>query len=148
MVKVTKFEKETSAGGIVFRKRKRTGEIEVLLVKHSGHHGWGFPKGHIESGETPAFTAHREVEEEAGVKGEIIDKAGITTYFYVRDGVKVFKTVIYFLMKFKGFTKATHAWEVEDKKWVNAERVDKVLTFDDDKKMWQKAKANLKKLKS
>ncbi|HEY5600988.1 MAG TPA: NUDIX domain-containing protein [Patescibacteria group bacterium] len=75
-----KLKKVLSSGGIVVRPKDKS--WEVLLTQHSGHHGWSFPKGHVEIGETPAAAAHREVAEEAGVNGEILQKAGITTYFY------------------------------------------------------------------
>jgi len=75
-----KLKKVLSSGGIVVRPKDKS--WEVLLTQHSGHHGWSFPKGHVEIGETPAAAAHREVAEEAGVNGEILQKGGITTYFY------------------------------------------------------------------
>ncbi len=139
-----KVERVLSAGGVVFRKNKKKGDIEVLLVQHSGHHGWGFPKGHVEEGETPAFTAHREVEEEAGVRGEILEKAGTTTYFYVMEGRKFFKTVVYFLMRFVENVEPTHAWEIENKEWLPINQVARRLTFDDDKKMWQQVAKRLR----
>ena len=62
---------EFSAGGIVLRQNEQEG-LDVLLIQHRGHKGWGFPKGWIEPGETPQQAAIREVEEESGVRAEII----------------------------------------------------------------------------
>ncbi|MCA9769062.1 MAG: NUDIX domain-containing protein, partial [Gemmatimonadetes bacterium] len=54
-------EREVSAGGIVFR-RWPDGTPRFLLIRDSYRH-WGFPKGHLEDGETPAEAALRETRE-------------------------------------------------------------------------------------
>src|SRR5438552_2255183 len=61
-----KAEREVSAGGIVFR-RDAEGVAHFLLIKDSYQH-WGFPKGHLEEGESPAVAATRETREETGLE--------------------------------------------------------------------------------
>ena len=52
-----KADREVSAGGIVFRRTE--GEpVRFLLIRDS-YRNWGFPKGHLEDGETPAQAATR-----------------------------------------------------------------------------------------
>jgi 8-oxo-dGTP pyrophosphatase MutT (NUDIX family) len=58
-------ELEVSAGGIVFR-RLPDGSAHYLLIRDS-YDNWGFPKGHLENGETPAVAAGRETAEETGL---------------------------------------------------------------------------------
>ncbi len=58
-------ELEVSAGGIVFR-RLPDRSAQYLLIRDS-YHNWGFPKGHLEDGETPADAACRETAEETGL---------------------------------------------------------------------------------
>ena len=58
-------ELEVSAGGIVFR-RLPDGGARFLLIKDS-YDNWGFPKGHLEDGESPAEAAVRETSEETGL---------------------------------------------------------------------------------
>ena len=58
-------ERETSAGGVVFR-RGAGGDVRFLLIRDS-YRNWGFPKGHLEPGEPPADAARREVAEETGL---------------------------------------------------------------------------------
>jgi 8-oxo-dGTP pyrophosphatase MutT (NUDIX family) len=63
-------DREVSAGGIIFR-READGTPRFLLIKDSYHH-WGFPKGHLEPGETPAVAALRETSEETGLDDLIL----------------------------------------------------------------------------
>jgi 8-oxo-dGTP pyrophosphatase MutT (NUDIX family) len=58
-------EREVSAGGIVFR-RDAEGFLRFLLIRDS-YDNWGFPKGHLEDGESPADAALRETAEETGL---------------------------------------------------------------------------------
>jgi len=58
-------QRETSAGGVVFR-RGPDGQLGYLLIRDS-YRNWGFPKGHLEVGEPPAGAARREVTEETGL---------------------------------------------------------------------------------
>jgi len=59
-------ELEVSAGGIVFRRMEVAG-ARYLLIKDS-YDNWGFPKGHLEDGESPADAAQRETAEETGLE--------------------------------------------------------------------------------
>ena len=59
-------ELEVSAGGIVFR-RLTDRSAHYLLIRDS-YDNWGFPKGHLEDGETPAEAACRETAEETGLE--------------------------------------------------------------------------------
>jgi 8-oxo-dGTP pyrophosphatase MutT (NUDIX family) len=58
-------ELEVSAGGIVFRRDPEAGP-RFLLIRDS-YDNWGFPKGHLEDGESPADAARRETAEETGL---------------------------------------------------------------------------------
>jgi 8-oxo-dGTP pyrophosphatase MutT (NUDIX family) len=58
-------ELEVSAGGIVFRRLPDKG-AQYLLIRDS-YDNWGFPKGHLEDGESPAEAALRETSEETGL---------------------------------------------------------------------------------
>jgi|SRR5579872_7333559 len=63
---VRRAERETSAGGVVFR-RDADGDVRYLLIRDS-YQNWGFPKGHLEPAEPPAEAARREVAEETGLR--------------------------------------------------------------------------------
>ena len=142
-----------SAGGIVLRLRsgssirKDESGWEVLVTQHSKHKGWDFPKGHREIYESEDQTALREVEEETGVKAEIIERVGETKYFYYEEGERVLKTVAFYLMKYVSEGEATTAFEVSGTKWLPPEKVESQLTFKDTKALWEKAKEKIEKLK-
>ena len=134
-----------SAGGIVI-KQDEDGP-RILVTQHSKHKGWDFPKGHREIYESEEQTALREVEEETGVKAEIIERVGETKYFYYEEGERVLKTVVFYLMKYIGEGEATTAFEVSGTKWLPIDEVKDQLTFKDTKELWAKAKEKIEKLK-
>ena len=63
-------QRETSAGGVVFR-RGPDGAPRFLLIRDS-YENWGLPKGHVEAGEPPAEAARREVAEENGLSDLVL----------------------------------------------------------------------------
>ncbi len=65
-------QRETSAGGVVFRRGPPPdGRPRFLLIRDS-YRNWGFPKGHLEVGEPPADAARREVAEETGLQDLVL----------------------------------------------------------------------------
>lgn len=87
---------QVSSGGVIFRKNN--GIVEIALIAVKGGNVWCLPKGVIDKGEIHEMTAIREVEEETGLKGKIIDKLGkITYWYYIKDkNAKCKKTVHFF----------------------------------------------------
>ena len=61
---------ERSCGAVVFAGN-REGRKYLLIRSQSGF--WGFPKGHMEPGETEEETAMREVKEETGAEGQFVE---------------------------------------------------------------------------
>src|SRR5579883_2929511 len=100
-----KTQLQFSAGGIVFKIKNK--QVYILISQHSGHHGWVFPKGLIGDkkeykNQTKEETAIREVKEETGADGEILESLTPVEYWYVWEGEKIKKIVYYFLMKYIG----------------------------------------------
>src|SRR5579859_1537254 len=52
---------------------------EVLLIQREDFEVWGLPSGEIESGETPAQAAVREVYEETGLRVRLTRLVGLYT---------------------------------------------------------------------
>ncbi|EGL82677.1 NUDIX hydrolase [Caldalkalibacillus thermarum TA2.A1] len=89
--------KEISAGGVVFKQEGS--KIKVLLIEDR-YHRLTIPKGKQEAGETLEQTALREIEEETGIKGEIIQP--LTKVYYTYTDPKrghIDKEVMYYLVK-------------------------------------------------
>jgi 8-oxo-dGTP diphosphatase len=108
---------EVSAGGVVFR---RSGEsIEVLIILDAiAHRKWALPKGLVNKGESPEQTALREVQEETGVRGRIVAPLGEEKYVYTARGVRVFKTVYYYLLEYESGSEQDHDHEVQEARWM------------------------------
>lgn len=132
---------EFSAGGVVYKKEGD--KTLVLVAQHSQHHGWVFPKGligdHVE-GEKKEDTAIREVEEETGVKAEILKPLKPIQFWYVMDGEKRKKTVYYFLMEEVGGDIAKHDDEMENIEWLPVNEVENRLTYKSEKEVWEEAR--------
>ena len=60
---------ERSAGAVLFIRRGE--ELYVVLVR-SRRGEWGFPKGHLEAGETEEQAALREIFEETGARARLL----------------------------------------------------------------------------
>lgn len=150
-----KIKKEISAGGIVFKIQKpktkiQKQEILWLVTQHSKFGHWSFPKGLVgdkieEEGMEDA--ALREVEEEGGVKAEIVEKLPTpVNYSYRWENTLIKKTVHYFLMRYISGDPKDHDWEVSEAKFAPEEEVEKLLTFKNDKVAFRQVLQLLDKL--
>ena len=75
---------------------RRSGKIEVCLIKTKSGKSWGIPKGGVEPALTPKVSALKEAMEEAGLQGKIVNKIG--KYSYTKGGVKQKVTVFLMLV--------------------------------------------------
>ncbi|MBA4349071.1 MAG: NUDIX hydrolase [Thermodesulfovibrio sp.] len=134
-----------SAGGIIF-KRVNTG-IEVALIATKNKTVWTLPKGLIDKGESSKTTAVREVTEETGLTGRIIDTLGDKSYwFYLKDeNAKCKKTVTYFLLEYISGSIDDYCWEVDEARWFNIKDAANLVSYKSDSEMLEKAKEMLSK---
>ena len=91
---------EKSCGAVVFTQE--SGGIKYVIIQ-SKEGFFGFPKGHVEDGETEAETALREIKEETGLTVSLLD--GFRTedsHTFVRKGETRMKHIVYFLAEFSG----------------------------------------------
>ncbi len=90
------FNNIDAAGGLVLNERG-----EILLIKRRGI--WDLPKGKAEPGESAEQTALREVEEECGLAGLILQRYLISTFhIYTLNNDLMLKKTDWFEMKYKG----------------------------------------------
>lgn len=142
-------KREFSAGGIVYKKIGGSPCPLWLVVQHSQHKGWVFPKGLIgdkKNNEGKEETALREVLEEGGIKAKIIAEIPmIVEYWYQFEGKKIFKKVYFYLMGYVSGSEKNHDSEVSVAEWLTTEEVEKRLTYDNDKRVFAEAVAILEK---
>lgn len=136
-------KREVSAGGIVYRRTQDNG-VEVALIR--SRRRWGLPKGHLEPGETVQQAACREVVEETGLRGEVVDKLGEITYRFMNkwaEGkpVRVFKRVHFYLIRWTGGDVQGHDYEVDEARWFPIETALETLSYATEKKMMRRAQA-------
>lgn len=149
-------KREYSAGGIVLRPVQQVQgkqsqdklSWEVLMIKNAALRDpkkayWGFPKGHIDPGESSSDAAVREIREETRIGAEIVSKLGESQYVFTRSGERVVKHVVYYLLKYKSGKTAPQELEVLEVKWFDPKEAMELLSFKKDKDMLQLA---LKKL--
>lgn len=94
-----KAQRETSAGGVVFRREDAGGATRYLLIRDS-YKNWGFPKGHLKSGEPPADAARREVEEETGLTDLVLHgPIRVIDWYFRFKGKTIHKYCHFFLFE-------------------------------------------------
>lgn len=132
-------KREFSAGGIVFNNEGQVLLINNAALRNPKKSYWGFPKGHIDPGESSKDAAIREVKEETGLDVEIIQKIGDSKYTFTFEGEKIFKVVIMFLMKKVGGEIKVQEEELLGAEWVSSEDALTKLSFPKDKELFKLA---------
>jgi 8-oxo-dGTP pyrophosphatase MutT (NUDIX family) len=111
------------------------GQREYLLVEARRSRGhWVLPKGHVEPGETLEAAAVREVQEEAGVRAEVIARAGESEYVVGGEPLRV----AFYLMRYRGVTERQEERAIA---WRPYEDALRLLRFDDTRRILTQAHA-------
>ena len=111
-----------AAGGLVVREGK------VLLVHRPKYDDWSLPKGKCDAGEPDEVCALREVEEETGLRCELLEEIGATSYI---DGKGRPKVVRYWRMRaLDGEFEPDD--EVDQIRWETPERAATILSWSRD----------------
>ena len=117
--------KEKSCGTFIVKKEEDL--IKIILIRHNDGH-WGFPKGHMEKGETEIETAVRETKEETNLDVTIISDFLKKVTYSPREGV--IKDVIYYLGIPSGSVKIDNN-EIIDYKWIDINKVEEYIDHKD-----------------
>jgi bis(5'-nucleosidyl)-tetraphosphatase len=126
---------EKSCGAIVFHQSD--GKVSYLLLKHRNGLHWGFPKGHVEAGESEAETALREIYEEAGLRVKL--RAGFRTTVEYAPSQGAWKEVVYFLGEASNLEVSYQEEEVGDYCWAEYETALKLLTHENNRGLLREA---------
>jgi 8-oxo-dGTP pyrophosphatase MutT (NUDIX family) len=139
-------EREFSAGGVLVKTIR--GRPMVAAIRPGGKPDgvWALPKGNLDPGERPDETALREVREETGVEGRLVEKLGDVKYTYTRrGGVRVFKIVSFYLLRAGrgrlGEIDERMRIEVAEARWLPLDEAPRLLAYGGEREMARKALA-------
>lgn len=129
------------------------GRPMVAAIRPRGKTGiWALPKGHIDAGESAAETAVREVREETGIEGRLVEKLGDIRYVYTASwegasGERIFKVVSFFLLRAGrgriGEIDESMRVEVAEARWLSLDEAPRLLSYGGEREMAAKALARL-----
>jgi 8-oxo-dGTP pyrophosphatase MutT (NUDIX family) len=139
--------REFSAGGVLVRTIR--GRRHVAAIRPQGRAGvWALPKGKIDPGESAIEAALREVHEETGVEGRLVEKLGDVRYTYTATwepvkGERIFKIVSFFLLTAGrgriGEIDEAMRIEVSEARWLPLDEAPRLLTHKGEREMAAKA---------
>jgi 8-oxo-dGTP pyrophosphatase MutT (NUDIX family) len=141
-------EREFSAGGVLVKRIKGRPHIAAIRPQGKPEGVWALPKGNLDPGESPAETAVREVREETGVEGRLVEKLGDVKYTYTRrSGERIFKVVSFYLLTAGrgriGAIEERMRIEVAEARWLPLEEAPRALAYGGERQMAKEALARL-----
>ena len=137
-------EREFSAGGVLVKRIRGRPMLAAIRPQGKPPGTWALPKGNIDAGERPDETALREVLEETGVEGRLVEKLGDVKYTYTRrGGVRVFKIVSFYLLQAGkgrlGEIDERMRIEVAETRWLPLDEAPRLLSYGGERQMAAKA---------
>ena len=134
---------EKSCGAVVFTHE--SGAVRYVIIR-SPEGFYGYPKGHVEPGETEEQTALREIKEETGLEVSLLP--GFRTedsHALVREGrPDVTKHIVYFLARYSGQTLRAQEGEVSAIALMTYEEAMGAFQFESSRRILREADAFLK----
>ena len=127
---------EKSCGAVIF-----DGDKILVIQQVKGH--WGFPKGHVEEGETEVQTATREIKEETNLDVEIDETHRYVEHYSPEEGIE--KDVVFFIAKKIGGEVKVQEEEVKDTEWLLPNDAMERLTFDTSRNILSKVMKDLER---
>jgi NUDIX domain len=119
-------EQETSYGGVVVRGN------ELLVITPAGKRRvTGLPKGGRNPGES------------GGVTATVREPLGDVQYWYRRGGLRVFKTVHFYLCDYVSGSTADHDHEVENARWIPLADASRELSYPGERALIERALSKL-----
>jgi 8-oxo-dGTP pyrophosphatase MutT (NUDIX family) len=139
--------REFSAGGVLVRRLRGRWFLAAIRPAGKDEGLWALPKGLVARGEPAVETALREVREETGADGRLVEKLGDVRYVYTWAGERVFKVVSFYLFRYRrgrlGELDPKQRVEVADARWLPLEEAPSLLAYKGEREMAEKALAVL-----
>ena len=127
---------EKSCGAVVFTRSNS--KIQYLLISNlSGI--YGFPKGHVEAGETEEQTALREVFEEVGLRINLVSGFRSEDEHPIPQKVNTIKQIVYFLGEYSKQEFTYQKEELSNALLVDYETAMSLFQFDSSKRILTEA---------
>ena len=127
---------EKSCGAVLFTRQNGFPRY-VLIQSRQGI--YGFPKGHMEAGETEEETALREIFEEVGIKPALLEGFREMTEYPLPGKADTMKQVVCFLAEYEDQPVKIQLEEVASAGLFSYEEAMQLLQFEDLKVIFQRA---------
>ena len=137
---------ERSCGAVVFTRED--GTVKYVIVRQKGGI-WGFPKGHSKKFESPRQTALREVEEEVGLRPELIDGFKEEEMYNTQRGKhSVNKKVTYFLAHYQDQPIVIQKDELSKARLADYQQAMTLMSFDSKKRILTAADSFIREMET
>ncbi len=140
-------KREFSAGGVLVRRLREAWVFAAIRPAGKEPGLWALPKGLTGRGEKPVETAIREVAEETGAQGRLVEKLGDVRYVYTWGGERIFKVVSFYLLRYSrgrlGELPPETAHEVAEVRWLPLEDGPRLLAYKGEREMAERALASV-----
>ena len=128
---------EKSCGAVVYTKAE--GTVKYVLVQSLEGY-WGFPKGHMERGETEEQTALREILEEVRLKVRIREGFRTTDEHAIPGKADVIKQIVYFCAEYDHQEPVPQASELAAVALVTCEEAMEMFQFESSRRILREAR--------
>lgn len=132
---------EKSCGAVVFRRQGT--HLRFLVIKNVKGKNWGFPKGHVEFGESERETALREIMEETGLQVRLFDGFRCSIQYSIWG--RASKQVVFFLAETQEENVVMQESEIERYAWLSFNEALGIFRFENDRRVLRCATGWLKK---
>lgn len=129
-------KKEKSCGVVAY---KTIDNVNYYLLIRAYNGDVGFPKGHVEAGESEIETAVRELKEETNAEVEIIPGFRREMEYVIPSKKNVSKEVVYFLGKCTYDHIIPQRKEISEARFVPYQEATEMITFEDSRRILEDA---------
>lgn len=131
---------EHSAGAVVYTRQAEG--LRFVIAQHlDGHHG--FPKGHVEGGESETDAALREIREEVGLTPRLIPGFRRVEFYAMPGKPNTYKQVVYFLAEYENQTPVPQQTELQAAALLSLPEALAVLEHDSTRRILREAYEHL-----